>query len=82
MTKFGVLAGRSPLSCAGACIYMASCLMGQARTPKQIEDIAKVNDSTIRNAYRSLFNEKDKLIDPSWLTKGGSMENLPKPPPS
>lgn len=79
MANVGALAGRSPLSGAAACIYMASYLMGQGRTPKQISEAAKVSDSTIRNAYKSLYNEKDRLIQPEWLEKGGNMENLPKP---
>ncbi|PSK42260.1 transcription initiation factor IIB [Elsinoe australis] len=79
MSTVGALAGRSPLSGAAACIYMASYLMGQARTPKQISEAAKVSDSTIRNAYKSLYNEREKLIQPEWLEKGGKLDNLPKP---
>lgn len=79
MSSVGALAGRSPLSGAAACIYMASYLMGQPRSPKQISEAAKVSDSTIRNAYKSLYAEKDRLIQPEWLAKGGDMENLPKP---
>ena len=79
MSTVGALAGRSPLSGAAACIYMASYLMGQARTPKQISEAAKVSDSTIRNAYKSLYSEREKLIQKEWLDKGGKIENLPKP---
>ncbi|PNS15912.1 transcription initiation factor IIB [Sphaceloma murrayae] len=79
MSSVGALAGRSPLSGAAACIYMASYLMGQARTPKQISEAAKVSDSTIRNAYKSLYNEREKLIQGEWLQKGGNLSNLPKP---
>ncbi|TKA63020.1 hypothetical protein B0A49_11424 [Cryomyces minteri] len=77
MATAGALAGRSPLSAAAACIYMASSLMGQPRTPKQISEAAKVSDSTIRNAYKYLYQEKEKLINPEWLTKGGDMSRLP-----
>ena len=79
MSSVGALAGRSPLSGAAACIYMASFLMGEGRTPKQISEAAKVSDSTIRNAYKSLYAEKDRLIQAEWLEKGGDKENLPKP---
>lgn len=79
MSTVGALAGRSPLSGAAACIYMASYLMGQARTPKQISEAAKVSDSTIRNAYKSLYLEREKLIEPDWLEKGGKLDRLPKP---
>lgn len=79
MATIGALAGRSPLSGAAACIYMASFLMNQGRSPKQISEVAKVSDSTIRNAYKSLYAEKDRLIKSEWLEKGGDPENLPKP---
>lgn len=79
MSTVGALAGRSPLSGAAACIYMVSHLMGQPRSPKQIGDVVKLSESTLRNAYRSLWNERTKLVLPEWLEKGGKMENLPKP---
>lgn len=79
MFSVGALAGRSPLSCAGACIYMASCLMGQARTPKQIGDVARVTDSTIRSAYKSLYAERETLVDAEILQRGVSLDNLPQP---
>lgn len=79
MASVGALAGRSPLSGAAACIYMASHLMGQGRTPKQISDVAKVSDSTIRNAYRSLYAERESLVLPEWIEKGANLDNLPKP---
>jgi len=79
MSLVGALAGRSPLSGAAACIYMASYLIGQPRTPKQISEAAKVSDSTIRNAYKNLYNEKEKLVLPEWIEKGCKIENLPKP---
>lgn len=79
MSTFGALAGRSPLSGAAACIYMASYLMGQPRTAKQVSDVVRVSDSTIRNAYKNLYNERETLVSPEWLERGGKMENLPKP---
>jgi transcription initiation factor TFIIB len=73
------LAGRSPLSVAAACIYMASHLLGQPKTAKEISSMAGVSDGTIRTAYKFLYNDREKLIDPDWLTpaKGGNMDRLP-----
>ena len=79
MSTVGALAGRSPLSGAAACIYMASYLMGEPRTPKQISEAAKVSDSTIRNAYKSLYYERETLVQAEWLEKGGKLDSLPKP---
>lgn len=78
MSTVGALAGRSPLSTAAACIYMASFLLGHGKTAKEISLVAGVSDGTIRTAYKFLYLEKDKLIDPEWIRDGkGAMTNLP-----
>ncbi|KAI0139950.1 TFIIB-domain-containing protein [Hypoxylon sp. NC0597] len=73
------LAGRSPLSIAAAAIYMASHLMGDPRTSREIAVIAGVSDGTIRTAYRHMFPSREDLIEPDWLApKGtGRMDQLP-----
>ncbi|KZF19780.1 cyclin-like protein [Xylona heveae TC161] len=78
MSSVGALAGRSPLSAAAACIYMASYLMKQGKTAKEISAVAGVSDGTIRTAYKHLYAEREKLIDPNWIKDGkGDMKNLP-----
>ncbi|EMC93019.1 hypothetical protein BAUCODRAFT_270595 [Baudoinia panamericana UAMH 10762] len=79
MTATGVLAGRSPLSSAGACIYMASYLMGEPKNPKDISNAAHVSDSTIRHAYKILYQDKEKIITEDILKRGGNLELLPRP---
>ncbi|KAK3390776.1 cyclin-like protein [Podospora didyma] len=56
------LAGRSPLSVAAACIYMASHLMGEPKTSKEIALIAGVSDGTVKTAYRYLYSAKDLIL--------------------
>ncbi len=78
MSSVGDLAGRSPLSIAAACIYMASHLLGKGKTPKEISGIAGVSDGTIRTAYKYLYQERERLIEPGWIADGkGDMNNLP-----
>lgn len=82
MDRGGMLAGRSPLSIAAACIYTASHLMGQPKTAKDISFVAGVSDGTIRNAYKLIYPEREALIAPEWLEKGkgglvGDMNKLP-----
>lgn len=78
MSTVGDLAGRSPLSVAAACIYMASYLLGKPKTPKEISQVAGVSDGTIRTAYKYLYQERERLIEPDWIADGkGKMENLP-----
>jgi transcription initiation factor TFIIB len=72
------LAGRSPLSVAAACIYMASHLLGEPRSSKDIAQVAGVSDGTIKTAYRFLFQAKEQLIEDEWIANGqGSMDKLP-----
>lgn len=72
------LAGRSPLSVAAACIFMASHLMGEGKSSRDIAAVAGVSDGTIRTAYRFLYQAKDDLIESEWLSReGASIENLP-----
>ena len=82
MDKGSMLAGRSPLSIAAACIYTASHLMGEAKTAKDISTVAGVSDGTIRNAYKLIYPKRDELINPDWLKQGkggiiGNVNNLP-----
>jgi transcription initiation factor TFIIB len=78
MSTVGDLAGRSPLSVAAACIYMASYLLGKPKTPKEISQVAGVSDGTIRTAYKYLYQERERLIEPEWIADGkGKLENLP-----
>lgn len=79
MSSIDALAGRSPLSAAAACIYFASWLLGQGKTPKEISAVAGVSDGTIRTSYKLIEAEKDHLIDPEWLKDGkADMARLPK----
>ncbi|KAK8214386.1 transcription initiation factor-like protein iib [Phyllosticta capitalensis] len=78
MVRNGCLAGRSPLSACAACIYMISHLVGKPKTPKEIAPVAGVSDGTIRTAYKLLYGDKDKLLDPEWVkAKGLLVDKLP-----
>ncbi|KAI6084459.1 cyclin-like protein [Hypoxylon rubiginosum] len=73
------LAGRSPLSIAAASIYMAACLLDEARPSKDIAEVAGVSDGTIKTAYRLMYPCREELIEKEWLApKGrGQMKLLP-----
>lgn len=79
MTSSGALAGRSPLSSAAACIFMAGHLMGQVKTAKEIQKVVSVSDSTIRHAYKLLYQEKDSVLTDEILARGADPSKLPKP---
>ena len=48
----GVLAGRSPLSIASACVYFTSHAFGLGKSVKEIGSVAGVSESTLRTSYR------------------------------
>lgn len=78
IAELGSGAGRSPLSNAAACIYMISHLLGTSRTTKEISNAVGVGEPTIRNTYKDLYNDREKLIDPKWLEDGrGDIKWLP-----
>lgn len=72
------LAGRSPLSVAAACIYMACHLVGEPRASLPIAKQAGVSDGTVKTAYKHLFAARERLIKPEWLEDGGSMDSIPQ----
>lgn len=74
----GVLSGRSPLSITGACIYAASHLMGQGRTPREIAKVTGAGDSTIKAVYKDIFAHRAELFDEEWLkARGSDLSALP-----
>jgi transcription initiation factor TFIIB len=51
--------GRGPTGIAAAAIYVASVLVGERRTQREIAEVAKVTEVTIRNRYKELV---EKLV--------------------
>lgn len=83
MTDIAGLAGRSPLSTASACTFMASHLYDLGKSVKAISEVAGVSDATIKHAYKYLYAERERLVKAEWLgpqvggTLNGDMKNLP-----
>ncbi|KAG6057729.1 hypothetical protein E4U17_000984 [Claviceps sp. LM77 group G4] len=72
------LAGRSPLSVAAACIYMACHLMREPRASLPIAKQAGVSDGTVKTAYKHLFVARDRLIKQEWLDDGCNINDIPQ----
>lgn len=66
----GILAGRSPITIAATVIYMASLIFDADVTPTKIANKTGVSDGTIKTSFKVMYEDKDKLIDPSWANKG------------
>ncbi|MBC7219667.1 MAG: transcription initiation factor IIB [Hadesarchaea archaeon] len=52
--KKGLTSGRGPTGVAAAAIYIASVLMGERRTQRDVADVARVTEVTVRNRYKEL----------------------------
>ncbi|RMD44447.1 hypothetical protein DV735_g742, partial [Chaetothyriales sp. CBS 134920] len=76
------LAGRSPLSTASACIYMAAHLVGEPRSYKDISKFANVSDATIKQAYKKLYEARADVVLSTWTKPDGSPVNMDQLPPS
>lgn len=75
--KVSDLAGRSPLSVAAACIYMASHLVGEPRNSKEIALIAGVSDGTVKTAYKYLSLYRDDVITKEQFPEDLPLDKLP-----
>ncbi len=53
-TKKGLTSGRGPTGVAAAAIYIASVLLGERRTQRDVADVARVTEVTVRNRYKEL----------------------------
>lgn len=80
-SQVSTLAGRSPLSVAAACIFMAAHFLGESITSKKIASVAGVSDGTIKTAYKYLYQAKDELLDDEAKSKSrgkGQVSRLPQ----
>jgi transcription initiation factor TFIIB len=54
--KLKLTSGRGPTGVAAAASYIASVLVGERRTQREVAEIAKVTEVTIRNRYKELLS--------------------------
>lgn len=60
--KAGLNSGRGPTGVAAASLYIASVLLGERKTQKQVAEVAGVTEVTIRNRYKELSEKIDIVI--------------------
>ncbi|MHA1264477.1 MAG: transcription initiation factor IIB [Candidatus Helarchaeota archaeon] len=53
----GLTSGRGPMGLAAASIYIASLLLNERRTQREIAETAKVTEVTVRNRYKELIDK-------------------------
>ena len=60
--KEGLTSGRGPTGVAAAALYIASVLLGERKTQKDIAEVAGVTEVTIRNRYKELSEQLDLTV--------------------
>ena len=53
----GLTSGRGPTGVAAAALYIASALCGERRTQRDVADVARVTEVTVRNRYKELCDK-------------------------
>ncbi|MHA1673610.1 MAG: transcription initiation factor IIB [Promethearchaeota archaeon] len=53
--KLGITSGKDPSSLAAASLYVATLLLGENKTQKEIAQVAHVTEVTVRNRYKELI---------------------------
>lgn len=59
----GLVSGRGPTGVAAAAVYIASAMLGQRKTQKEVAEVAGVTEVTIRNRYRELKEQLKLDVD-------------------
>ncbi|BDH79116.1 transcription initiation factor IIB [Methanothermobacter tenebrarum] len=57
--KKGLTSGRGPTGVAAAALYIASVLLGERKTQRDVAEVAGVTEVTIRNRYKELTEQLD-----------------------
>lgn len=60
--SYGLSCGKGPTGLAAAAIYIASVLLSERKTQKDVADVAGVTEVTIRNRYKELTESLDMGI--------------------
>ncbi|TFF84738.1 transcription initiation factor IIB [Candidatus Thorarchaeota archaeon] len=55
--SMGLTIGRDPLGLAAAAIYVASIMLDERRTQREIAEVARVTEVTVRNRYKEIVRK-------------------------
>jgi len=62
-TKKGLTSGRGPTGVAAAAVYIASVLSGERRTQRDVAEVARVTEVTVRNRYKELCEKLELDVE-------------------
>jgi transcription initiation factor TFIIB len=61
--RSGLMSGRGPMGVAAAALYIAAILEGERRTQRDVSEVAKVTEVTVRNRYKELQDRLALEVD-------------------
>jgi transcription initiation factor TFIIB len=61
--NLGLTSGRGPMGVAAAALYIASIEKGERRTQRDVSEVAKVTEVTVRNRYKELQEKLGISVD-------------------
>ncbi len=64
-----ITSGKGPTGIAAAALYVAALLSGDKRTQREVADVARVTEVTIRNRYKELIEKLD-FEDEDFMIEG------------
>lgn len=73
--RLEALGASSPATVAGAVIYLVCHLNGNRKSVGAISDACGNSPSTIMRAYKTLYQQRARFVDPGWVL--GSIRSLP-----
>ncbi|MCY4251849.1 MAG: hypothetical protein OXD41_00910, partial [Thaumarchaeota archaeon] len=75
----GIAAGKDPMGLAAAALYLACTRLEEHETQKNIAHAAHVTEVTIRNRYKGLRDEVERLGVPGPKRRAGPADAPPPP---
>lgn len=59
----GITAGKDPTGLAASALYISAIMEGERRTQREIAEVARVTEVTVRNRYKELVRELDLAVE-------------------
>ncbi|MHA1729241.1 MAG: transcription initiation factor IIB [Promethearchaeota archaeon] len=60
--KFGLTSGKDPSGMAAAAVYIAAIQCNEKRTQREVANIARITEVTVRNRYKELIKQLDLKV--------------------
>ncbi|AEH23741.1 transcription initiation factor IIB [Pyrococcus yayanosii] len=74
----GLTSGKSPAGLVAAALYIASLLEGEKRTQREVAEIARVTEVTVRNRYKELVEKLGLKLPSAFITNIAKAEVPPE----